>query len=138
MERTPTSGQYWASIPWENRDETIPIPEVWFGSPGGEYQALEEELNDGEPCFIFTIAQFFLERITLEGYFDHLLGHLQIDGPRHRFDNARAGKIGELCRVDLIAAAIKSWTLSIGRSDEPLSEAGMFFCFVPCQHRKRS
>ncbi|KAK0750608.1 hypothetical protein B0T18DRAFT_389998 [Schizothecium vesticola] len=112
MQRTPAPAIYRGSIPGRSRDNSDPVPDVWFGSPREENKALREELEDEDPCFVFTAAEYFLERIDIEEYFGRLIGHLQADVTLHRFDNAKGSNIRQLLEVDLVAGAIKSHMLN--------------------------
>ncbi len=49
---------------------------------------------------------FFLYEITLEVYFDRLIGHLTNDAARHIFDTADSD-LRKLLRVDVISGAVK-------------------------------
>lgn len=104
--------------------EDDPVPPVQFGYYGwgpGPFE-LERELEIEEPCFLQAVSQFFLQEITLEQYFDRLIGHLQADAERHTFDNVRKTKWHEFLGVDLIAGAVKYLML---KSDfVPLQETG--------------
>lgn len=112
MQRTPDPANYWGSIPGGSRDYSKPVPEVWFGSPGERDKALREELEAEDPCFVFTAAQYYLERIDIDEYFGRLVGHLQADATLHRFDNQIGATIRQVLEVDLVAGAIKSQMLN--------------------------
>lgn len=97
-----------------------PVPPVELLSNPSE---LQDELDKvDETCFVRTTAQFFLDEITLEEYFDRLIGHLEVDAVRHTFDNAKSTKLDDLLTVDLISAAVKC--LMLNRSFRRLEAAG--------------
>ncbi|KAK1832987.1 hypothetical protein QBC39DRAFT_347332 [Podospora conica] len=130
MQRTPAAETYWARIPLCNRDYSKPVPEVWFGPYSSNSlekgdQAMRDELDDQDPCYLHTVAQFFLERIDLDEYFGRLIRHLEVDATLHRFDNPRAYKIAELLDVDPIAGAIKSQMMNKNFTRLNSTEASM-------------
>ncbi len=56
-------------------------------------------------CFVRTTAQFFLNKTTLEAYFDHLIGH-PADTKRHTVDRPTY-ELLKLLRIDIISEAFK-------------------------------
>ncbi len=98
-------------------EEEIPPVEVWG------LEGLQRELvRPDEICFAKTAAQFFLNEITLDDYFDRLICHLEVGAVRHMADGARI-EIDHYLRVDLIAGAVKSHMLD--GSFAPLEASGM-------------
>ena len=155
MQRTPVPEKYWASIPGRSRDYSKPVPVVWFGSPWEGDKNLREELEGEDPCFVFTAAQYFLERIDIDEYFGRLVGHLEAGATLHGFDNAKGTNIRQLLDVDLIAGAIKSHMLNrafprlqaAGKPrSRPRSHCGLYFATrqytgltcPPCSRHGRS
>jgi len=77
-------------------DDPVPAVEVW-----SNFHELQQELdNQDEACFVRTAAQFFLHEITLEDYFDCLIGHLEAHATHRTFDKAKSIKLDDLFRVD--------------------------------------
>jgi hypothetical protein len=99
-------------------DEPIPPVEISYGY----YECQEEYDKQDEACFIRTAALFFLGEITLEEYFDRLIGHLEVDAERHSFDNSQSTKWQNFLKVDLISGAVKVTMLN--PSFQPLSPTG--------------
>ncbi len=83
---------------WGLRNQVQLIP--------GDDEIEHELYNYRETCFVKTTAQFFLRQITLEVYFDRIIGHLADGARRHTFDRAGC-ELGKLLRIDIISGAIK-------------------------------
>ncbi|KAK0623868.1 hypothetical protein B0T14DRAFT_565185 [Immersiella caudata] len=83
-------------------DQELPIAEV-YGDP-----LIFQELVRPEPCIIRTSAQFFLEEISLEEYFDRLIGHLEIGTVLHESDSWETREQDYLDH-DMIAGCIRIW-----------------------------
>lgn len=98
-----------------------PVPSVVVSS---NPSSIGQELELDEMCFVRTVAQFFLNEITVEEYFNRLIDHLKIDAVLHSFDNKRATEeLKQLCDVDLISWVVQS--LMLDESFEALDATGM-------------
>ncbi|KAJ9157851.1 hypothetical protein NKR23_g744 [Pleurostoma richardsiae] len=104
----PVNRQQYRELHELGDEDQVPSVEVW-----SNFYEIQEELDkQDEMCFVRTVAQFFLHEITLEDYFDRLIGHLEAGSARHTFDKAKSTKLENLLKVDLISGAFKSLMLN--------------------------
>jgi len=114
----PVNHQQYRELYKLGDNDPVPSVELW-----SNFYELQDELDKvDETCFVRTTAQFFLGEITLEDYFDRLIGHLEAGAVRHTFDNEKSTKLEDLLRVDLISAAVKC--LMLDQSFRCLEAAG--------------
>ncbi|KAK4450494.1 hypothetical protein QBC34DRAFT_402785 [Podospora aff. communis PSN243] len=83
-------------------DQELPIVAISGG------HLLYEEIMHPDECFLKTSARFFLGQMTLDKYFDRLVGHLKIGATLHEPDKWEANAQHYLSH-DLIGACIKLW-----------------------------